>query len=142
MKRYFIAFLLIVLTLLIPNQTLSIDIEALGSWSLTIDDTYVDGSGIQPRYESRRRQGIVQISNAVGVRWKLSVHRDDTYWREEFVLRLKHHNMVVAVESESQEFLSGQGNRLLFIQFILDNVSLGIPPGIYSTDVVYTVTPL
>ena len=141
-KLFFFAILTIAIT--VPKYAEGIAISVAGSWDLYIDDTYFTWEGgLQDTYESDVDQINVTISEADNNRWQLDVRRDDTNWHSDFVLtllKLEKPEKEVTVETTSQEFLTGEGNKSYDIKVILEGVSLQISPDFYITTVTYTVT--
>lgn len=132
-------------------------INVTGNWSETIDASDLQagaGSDLKSTYESAADAGLLTISDTAGGAWRVDVRRSDTTWHTNFTLSVKRTGdgsgggsisggtEYQAISTTNVEFFSGAGDRGILLQLKLDGMSLGIPPGAYSTTIIYTVEDL
>ena len=141
-----------------PSYALGIAVT--GDWSETIDASDLQagaGSNLKSTYESAADAGALTISGTSGDEdtWRVKVRRtESTNWHSNFILSVKRTNdgsgggsisggtEYQAISTTNVEFFSGAGDRGILLQLKLDGMSLGIPPGAYSTTIIYTVEDL
>ena len=131
-----------------------------GSWSLSIGSTDLisgAGSDISNPFVSLANQVSIEVTDARPFRddWRIDIHKSDAIWPAGFRLFVMRtgdgtgHNKAtisgglsyLEISDTDQLFFLGAGNRSgIPIQLKLEGVSVQIPPGLYSTTVIYTVT--
>jgi len=143
--------------LLFFSKGMAADINATGGWNLIIDSSHLTGgpgSDLTSTYVSGTNATDIDINNTRAKDWQVYINRADTNWPSEFTLYAQRTSAgdgsgIINGGTGYQEittsqvlFLSGTKNRSnIFIQYQLTGVSISIPPGSYSTTVIYTVTP-
>lgn len=138
----------------------AIDISAVGSWNETIDDLdLVSGAGsdLKPVYESATDATTLSISGCADNNdtWRVDVKRFDSVWHSDFTLYVKRTSdgagegsilgggSYVEVKAVDGEFFSGAGDRSgISVQYKLSGMSVRVPPGTYSSTIIYTVVDI
>lgn len=135
----------------------AMDITASGTWSQSTgrgDLVAGAGSDLISSYESESDQALVSISAASSDSdtWRVDIRRSDTFWHGNLVLSARRtgdgmgggeiigglaYQPVGAVDSA---LFAGAGDRIgIPLQLEISGVSVQIPPGAYSTSVIFTV---
>jgi hypothetical protein len=153
----FVIGLLVILEIM--TVSLALDISLDGIWSLTIDSSdLVSGAGsdLVTQYESASDQVLLEISNSAGGGdlWRVDVSRSDISWNGDLTISCKRTSSGSGgsvsgglsyqdITGSDQEFFTGSDDVVdISIQYLLDGVSITIPPDLYSTTVVYTVVDI
>lgn len=155
---------LLLLTLVLPlaavlcgGRCWAIDISGVGTWSI-VDNAGSLASGAGSNLVSSRQSAVDQVAlsimNAVdgGDNWRVDVRRSDIDWPvglSLYVRRTTHGSGVGVINGGTvfQEVTVGDtalfwgaSNRTgISVQFQIDGASVDIPPGTYSTSVIFTV---
>lgn len=139
--------------------SLALDISLIGSWNLTVDSSdLVSGAGsdLVTQYESEADQVLLEISNSTGPSdsWRVDVSKSDISWNGSLTISCKRTSSgsggsisgglsYQEISGVDQQFFTGSDNVLdIAVQYLLDDVSITIPPDIYSTTVIYTVVDI
>ena len=139
----FVSVLFLFFLMIIPVGAL--DITASGEWTdTTINaNNLVAGAGSQLTSTYTSSSGIVKlsISGCTGGTdtWKVTVVRSDSSWPFTLSAR-KGEGSYQVITTTAADFFSGADNTSdIPLQFKLENVSITITPGNYSTTVTYWV---
>lgn len=155
-KRVEFKILSILLSLLsLLSFAYAIRIRVTGQWSEIIDVNDLagpPGSDLVPYLESAPNQALVDITNTNRF-WDVSVYRVDSLWPAAFRLYVRRTGNgtgprgisgglnYLEITDIEQIFFSGQRwRRSIPLQFRLEGLSVQIPPQVYSTTIIYTVT--
>jgi hypothetical protein len=129
-------------------------IALTGSWTLTIDQTDLQGpagSDLTNTYESAADQVLVDVRpGPYGKTWTVHVHKTDNLWDSNLhldVRRQTYTNIIgglsyVEVTSVDQDFFWSENRKRSLdipIQFRLRGVSAGLNANTYSTTIYYTL---
>lgn len=135
-------------------------ISASGGWSETIDEfDLVSGAGsdLKPTYESAANATILSISGCADNNdtWRVDVKRVDNAWHGDFTLYVRRTSegagggsisggdSYIEVKTVDGEFFYGAGDRSdINVQYKLSGMSVRVPPGIYSSTIIYTVVDI
>ena len=148
----------LVIFFLLPLVAGAIDISVTGDWtnlSITANDLAAGaGSNLNPQDTSNVNQVTIDIFNTTGNAdsWRVDVKKTDTTWGSIPVLSVKRYDDGAGggsisgglgfqpVGTTDLSFFSGTGNRSgIHIQLQINNLSLSLSPGNYSTTITYTV---
>lgn len=133
------------------------DITVSGRWDLTIDSSDLQGGAgtdLEPTYKSRKKQIRIDVENT-NTNWSVSVQLNPINWHADFrfgVKRTTNGNgpgwisggtSWMDVTTFDQEFFTGNNRRRkVSVKCRFKDVSVQIPPDLYSMSVIYTVTEL
>jgi hypothetical protein len=147
--------LFIIVIILLPlayAEAGKVDISASGAWNFTItaaDLTAGAGSDIKDKV-SASNATLVTVS-ATGFNWKVNIRRSDSLWHGNlglYTMRTSNGTgsgivsggtSYVPIGTTDTQFLSGSGSKSnMSVQYKLSS-SVSVPPGSYSTTVIYTI---
>jgi len=133
----------------------AIRIRVTGQWSEIIDVNDLagpPGSDLIPYQESAINQVLVDINNT-NLFWDVSVYKVDSFWPPAFRLYVRRTgngtgpgnisgglNYLEIIDTEQIFFSGSRQRRGIPLQFRLEGVSVQIPPQVYTTTIIYTVT--
>ena len=145
--------------LLFFSKGMAADISTTGGWNLIIDSSNLtggSGSDLTSTYTSAANATIIDIPSSDNSTWHVYINRADTNWPSAFTLyairtsngsgapnsSVSGGTSYQSVTTNQVQFFTGKRTRSdINIQYQLSGVSISIPPGSYSTTVIYTVTP-
>lgn len=153
-KAIFLVCLIVFISVM--TVTHALDLLVTGSWSLSIDSTDLvsgAGSNLTAQYESATDQVTVDIFNSAGGgdTWRVDISKSDISWNGSLLVYCKRTSSgsggsvaggttYLEVTDIDQQFFTGSDNVAgIGFQYKLDNVSVSIPPAVYSTSIVFTV---
>ena len=162
MRRGINIFLLLVFTCFYAEAQAQ-TINVYGSWNQTINHTHLQsgaGSNLVSRVESAADQVTVDVMKGfwgwfLGFNWVVYIHRNDLSWHSDLPLRARRTGAgsglggsisgglsYQPISIASQMFFSGRLNRVdIPVQYEV-GLSVTIPPGTYSTTIIYTLTEI
>lgn len=132
-------------------------LRVTGSWTLSIDETYLSGPGgdLLDTYESAPDQILMDIHGQKLESYQVTVQRSDVVWNSYFRVYVRRTSdgrgngyisggtEYVEAGTSPQEFFRGGKNRTnIAIQLQLTGVTVGAQYGTYMTEIVYTITLL
>jgi len=155
-KRFEFKILFLLLSLLfLMSLAYAIRIRVTGEWSEIIDANDLagpPGSDLIPYQESAPNQALIDITNTNRF-WVVSVYKVDSLWPSAFRLYVRRTGdgkgpgnisgglNYLELTDREQIFFSGSRLRLAIpLQFRLEGLSVEIPPQVYMTTIIYTVT--
>ena len=146
-------FLLSLLSLM--SLAYAIRIRVTGQWSEIIDVNDLagpPGSDLIPYQESAPNQVLIDITNTNRF-WDVSVYKVDSLWPATFRLYVRRTgngqglgeisgglNYLEITDIEQIFFSGRRQRRRIPLQFRLEGLSVQIPPQVYTTTIIYTVT--
>jgi len=155
MKTFFYITVFGCLHVLILGKALGQDIEVSGEWTLVIDESAIVNDDIVDTHESETGQITLNISAGRWDSYRVSVHKTDSNWQGDLsidVRRTSNGNgpgslsggtVYQQVDDTGAAFFSGIGQRSkIYCQYRIRGVGPQIPPGTYTTSIVYTVVQL
>jgi hypothetical protein len=153
-KKLNILFLLLSL-LSLTSFVYAIRIRVTGQWSEIIDVNDLagpPGSDLIPYQESAPNQSLVDITNTNRF-WDVSIYKVDSLWPATFRLYVRRTgngtgpgsisgglNYLEITDAEQIFFSGSRQRRDIPLQFRLEGLSVQIPPQVYTTTIIYTVT--
>jgi len=153
-KQFNILFLLFFL-LSLTSLVYAIRIRVTGQWNEIIDVNDLagpPGSDLIPYQESAPNQTLVDITNTNRF-WEVSVYKVDSLWPSAFRLYVRRTgdgkgpgnisgglNYLELTDREQIFFSGSRWRRSIPLQFRLEGLSVQIPPQVYTTTIIYTVT--
>ena len=144
----FISILAIGFVLLLVCKIKATDIVSSGSYAEAIDASDLlagAGSDLTSSFQSVSDAVTLTISNSGGGNWAIDVHKTDTNWNGDFILKVKKTTgaaVTKTVGNTDVEFFQGSGDGSFNVQIILEGVSIGISPDSYGSSVVFMVRAL
>lgn len=144
-------------TLLAAFPVVAMDLTVDGTWSLAVtSDDFIGGPGseLQSTYESQPGQVLLGISRTGGIssKWRLDVRSANAKWPGPLRLFVRVADLGIGsglingsesyqeIEGADHAILSGSGDRnAIAVVFKLTGMSLGVAPGTYSTNVIFTL---
>jgi hypothetical protein len=152
--RYIIPALLVLVTCY-GGICWATDITVNGSWSKTINASNLQagaGSDLTGTYESTSATITISVYNTVAA-WRVDVQKLDGNWHSSFHLYVKRTTDGVGdgsisggltyqeITALNQGFYTGTKTKAgVSIRFQLTGVSIQVPPGVYTTTVIFTVS--
>lgn len=144
-------FFLLIGTVSIYMQT----IKVTGSWSLSIDETYLSGPGsdLIDTYKNAPDQILMDVHGQKLENYQVTVQRSDVTWNSSFRVYARRTSdgngsgyisggteYVEAGTSPLTFFRGGKNRSNIEIQFQLSGMTVGVEYGTYLTHIVYTIT--
>lgn len=133
------------------------NIRVTGSWTFSIDETYLSGPGedLVDTYESALTQILMDIHGQKLASYQVTIQRSDVVWNSYFRVFARRTSdgtgngyisggtEYVEAGTSPQLFFTGGKNRSnIEIQLRLSGVTVGAEYGTYVTNVVYTIIQL
>lgn len=141
----------------------AISIGVTGGCNLTVTSLDLIGgvgtnlTNLKDSYESESGVTMINITGTTGNddAWKVQVRKSGTSWPSGVTLQLKRtgegtgagaisgRTNYVTIGASDADFFEGSGDKTgIPVQYKVSGISLAVPPGAYSTTVVYTVVDL
>ena len=145
---------------LISGKARGQDIGVSGEWTLVIDESAIVDDEIIDTHESETGQILLNVSHASygwfgNWSWRVSVHKVDLNWHGNLNIDVRRTGNGFGfgsisggtgyqeIDSISRTFFSGTRHRIwIGCQYRIRGVGPQIPPGTYTTSIVYTVVQL
>lgn len=134
-------------------------IDSSGDWYHVISEADVAGpagSSLSPSYDSSSQAAVLNVTATADRTWRVDVQKSDIAWHPSLKVWVRRTGEGVGIPpvapvtggetflplTEVDQFLfSGRGTRqMVSLQYRLTGVSIAIPPGTYSTSILFTVT--
>ena len=157
---FIIASFLFLSVVIADDEDKEYDIRAEGGWSdLMIDAGYLmggAGTDLIDMYESNSDATLLDIRfPKKDELWRFDVRKSDTTWFSDLSLYIRRTgsgsgsgsisggNSYIEILDMDREFFSGNGHlNNIPLQYKLSGVSVQVPPGTYSTTVIFTLVDL
>jgi len=131
----------------------NVNIAATGGWNFTIDASDLSSGPGSDLADKDSAPGATLLTvSATGFSWRVDVRKSDTTWNGNLTLNARRTSdgtgsglvfggsSYIPIGSTNSLFFSGSGSRSnIGVQYRL-NSSVRVPPGSYSTTVIYTIT--